>query len=829
MRSDLPTGTVTFLFTDVEGSTKLLRELGAETYADALADHRHVIRAAGASHGGVEVDTQGDAFFFAFPTASGALAAASDLTEALAPGPVRVRVGLHTGTPLVAEEGYVGHDVHRASRIATAGHGGQVLVSASTASLLENELRDLGEHRFKDLAAPERVYQLGGDEFPSLKSLYRTNLPVPATPFLGRERELAEVVTLLNEGGRVLTLTGPGGTGKTRLALQAVAEASDHYPDGVYWVPLAPLHDPALVLPAVAQTLEVKEEPGTPLAECLQRALAGKQALLLLDNVEHLLPTAAAELAGLQLGPGPVLVVTSRERLQLPGEQVYPVPTLADRDGVDLFLARARALAPGFAADGAVAELCSRLENLPLALELAAARTVVFSPEQLLGRLSQRLDLLRAGRIADPRQQTLRATIEWSYDLLDEGERRLFEELSVFAGGSTYEAAEQICGADPDLLQSLLDKSLLRRRDTDLGPRYWMLETIREFASERLTASGELERTRNRHLEWFAQATHAQSRASRLYEEEAHGFLRADQPNIREALSWAVETGAAERAQHILIGAFFHWIISGLAAQGDEWASRVVALESPPSEDYAWALGIAGEFPRVRGEPARALELKERAIATFETIGLDDPRVARRVAFVYTDASDVLAQLGDFEQAVEYAERALAIRRELGIDSGIAHALGGAGLVAEQRGAPSEAVPLYEEAIALLESCGEPLEAAWALEGLGSAKRALGDLSGARTALEEALRRAEKAGDRMQVAYVLGTLGLVAADAEECACAVGLLARATEEARDAALLLPKAGEIDGALVRCRENLGEDRYRAAYDSGVAAAVGASGQA
>src|SRR6187200_3010772 len=270
MTRDLPSGTVTFLFTDVEGSTKLLHSLGAEEYADALAEHRRVIREACASEGGVEVDTQGDAFFFAFPTAPGALAAASAFTDALASGQVQVRVGLHTGTPLLTDEGYVGDDVHRAARIAACGHGGQVLVSAASAQLVERELRDLGEHRLKDLSAPERVYQLGDGDFPALRSLYRTNLPVPATPFLGREQELAEVVELLAaDGVRLLTLTGPGGTGKTRLALQAAAAASESFPDGVYWVPLAPLRDAELVLPSLARALAVSEEPDTPIEDTL--------------------------------------------------------------------------------------------------------------------------------------------------------------------------------------------------------------------------------------------------------------------------------------------------------------------------------------------------------------------------------------------------------------------------------------------------------------------------------------------------------------------------------------------------------------------------------
>jgi class 3 adenylate cyclase len=300
VRTDLPSGTVTFLFTDVEGSTRLLHEFGADAYAEALADHRRAIREACVANGGVEVDTQGDAFFFAFPTAPGAVLAASAMTEALAAGPIRVRAGLHTGTPLLSEEGYIGDDVHRAARIAAAGHGGQVLVSTTTAGLVDLELTELGEHRFKDLAAPERVYQLGDGSFPALKSLYRTNLPVPATTFLGREQELAEIAELLQDGARLLTLTGPGGTGKTRLAIQAAAEAAESFPDGLWWVPLAPLRDANLLVSSVAQSLGVEEQPGRELARSVAEQLAGKQTLLVLDNAEHLMPKVASKIAELR-------------------------------------------------------------------------------------------------------------------------------------------------------------------------------------------------------------------------------------------------------------------------------------------------------------------------------------------------------------------------------------------------------------------------------------------------------------------------------------------------------------------------------------------------
>jgi predicted ATPase/class 3 adenylate cyclase len=829
VRDDLPTGTVTFLFTDVEGSTKLLHELGAEEYAQALTEHRRIVREACAAQGGVEVDTQGDAFFFAFPTAPGALAAARVITERLGIGPIRLRIGLHTGTPLLMEEGYVGDDVHRAARIAASGHGGQVLVSLSTASLVEQEdLRNLGEHRFKDLTAPESVYQLGEGDFPALKSLYRTNLPVPATLFLGRERELHEVVSLLSAGKvRLLTLTGPGGTGKTRLALQAAADAAERFPDGITWVPLAPLRDPSLLLSTIAQALDVREEPGTPLLAALTGFLEHKKLLVLLDNVEHLLPDAAGDLAHLASTPGPSMLVTSRERLQLQGEQLYPVPTLLESDGVELFIARARALKPGFDGNGAISELCSRLDHLPLALELAAARTTLFSPGQLLERLSQRLDLLKGGRDADPRQQTLRATIEWSYDLLDSDEQRLFRSLSVFAGGCTFEAAEEVCGADPDTLQSLLDKSLLRRLDSELGSRYWMLETVRDYAAEQLAASGELQLLRNRHLGWIAMATFAQARPARNYEPEASAFFRLEHANVRDGLHWAIESGAAESGHRIVEGAWFYWITRGLASEGDDWAMQVAALPAAPTELYVDALSIAGEFARFRGDYARALPLKERAIAILEDLGPEKDSVAGLLAATHTDISSVLARLGDLDRAAEHAESALAIRHRLGTPHGIAHALGGVADVAERRQAWSEALDIYAESVSLLETVGEPLEAVSSLIGIGSVQRSLGDLGRATEALEDALRRSVESGDRYQHMEAVRLLGLVAADEEDCSRAVRLLSQANEEARDSGLSLDNASEVESALARCRATLGGERYEDAYKLGVHDAARAFG--
>jgi class 3 adenylate cyclase len=470
----LPTGTVTFLFSDIEGSTRLLQQLGEE-YAGLVEDHARILRSVTADLGGTEVGTEGDSFFAVFPNPARAVEAASriqrSLTEHPFPEPVRVRIGLHTGEGRLGGDNYLGIDVNRAARIASAGHGGQVLLSEATRTLVERSLpggvrlRDLGSHRLKDLAHPERLYQLVVEglpaDFPPPRTLDArpNNLPLQLTSFIGRDGELAEVKKLLLDGTRLLTLTGPGGTGKTRLALQAAADTLTEFEDGAYLVDLASIADPGLVISTIAETLGVKEDPGTALQETLREHLKGKEILLVLDNFEQVVDAGAAVIELLQTAPRLKVLVTSRAVLRRYGEQEFPVPPLALPDpahlpdvgalgqyeAVALFIERAMAVKPDFAVTEdnakALAEITARLDGLPLAIELAASRIKLLSPQGILDRLGRRLPLLTS-RISDApeRRQTLRGTIDWSYDLLDENERRLFENVSVFMGGGSLEA-----------------------------------------------------------------------------------------------------------------------------------------------------------------------------------------------------------------------------------------------------------------------------------------------------------------------------------------------------------------------------------------------------
>jgi predicted ATPase/class 3 adenylate cyclase len=641
VRRDLPSGTVTFLFTDVEGSTRLLHELGAEGYATALAEHRRAIREACAQEGGVEVDTQGDAFFFAFPRAPDAVAAASAMTESLKDGPVQVRVGLHTGTPLVAAEGYVGDDVHFAARVAASGHGGQVILSAATARALEPSdtvsqgLLDLGEHRLRDIADAVSIFQLGDGSFPPLKTISNTNLPRPASSFVGREAEFEDVLSRIGDGARLVTLTGPGGTGKTRLAIEVASTLVPEYMAGVFWVGLASLRDPTLVTETISQTLGARDG--------LAEHIGERELLLLLDNLEQVVEAAPELSELLQDCPNLTLLVTSRELLRISGEVEYAVPPLASPEAIELFCERSQ-LEP----TDEIAQLCARLDSLPLAVELAAARTKALTPAQILERLSSRLDLLKGGRDADPRQQTLRATIEWSYELLAPDERLLFARLSVFAGGCTLEAAENVADAAVDTLQSLVEKSLVRFSQE----RYWMLETVREYAAERLEP-GDVETVRRRLRDFMV--ARAEESAPRLFtadESETSAALELEFANFRSGVQHALAAGEPDDVGRIVDALYPFLITRGHMAEAGEWVVAALEARDRLSERGLGAtLSGGGEILRFAGDLDGATEFKRELLSIP---GRSDS------AATYADLAEIALDQREYEAARRYAEQSAA-------------------------------------------------------------------------------------------------------------------------------------------------------------------------
>jgi predicted ATPase/class 3 adenylate cyclase len=759
VRGDLPTGTVTFLFTDIEGSTRLLHELGPDAYGEALAEHRRVLRGAFAAHGGVEVDTQGDAFFVAFPTAAGAAAAALSAQVELAHGPISVRMGLHTGAPSVTSEGYVGIDVHRGARVAALAHGGQILVSPATASLLHGpELRDLGLHRLKDFDGAVRVLQLGLDEFPPLRTPGSLDLPTPATRFLGREHELSQAVSLVyDRDPRILTILGPGGTGKTRFALELARLLADDAEGGTVFVALAPLRDPELVLPTIAD--RVGAGSGEP--EAIAARIGDRRTRLLCDNIEHLLPAAARPLAELATAaPTLRLFTTSREPLRVQGEVELDLPPLADDEGVSFFLERARAVRPDVEPDRAVRALCTRLDNLPLALELAAARTKLLSPERLLDRLEQRLDLLKGTRDADERHATLRATIAWSYDLLNRDEQTLFRRLSVFRGGCTFESAEIVCDADLDTLASLLDKSLVRRRTGRLGEeRFWMLETIREFAIECLEASGEIDAIRRRHADRMLEI----AQEAHLSEDDDEPFdLQsglADREDFRAALDWSVT--ADPRVGLELSIALEHVWVAHAPAEGakrtglllDSAGDIPVRLRARGLRVLAGASYLSGDSNATRLHE-QSLELfrqldDERSIAQLlhrlASGALDeDPALARRYLdesaaisrgrYPLVDCTNVYieAQLaliaGDLPMAMELTKRSEALAAQMGWDWWRAVQLNLLAKMAVQNGLVDEAERAARAALRLERQQENRLYAAHSLAYLARALFARGEV-----------------------------------------------------------------------------------------------------
>ena len=708
----LPSGTVTFLFTDIEGSTRLLSELG-DAYGDVLAEHRQALRDVFSAHDGVEVDTQGDAFFIAFDRARDAVAAAAGGQRALFSGPIRVRMGIHTGEPLRTEEGYVGMDIHRGARIAAAGHGGQVLISQTARELIEDDLpgefalRDLGEHRLKDLSRPQRIFQLVAEglesEFPALATLENrpTNLPPQPTPLIGRERELAEVVELLRGPDvRMLTVTGPGGAGKTRLALQAAADLLDDFGDGVFFVGLAGIAEPSLVVATIAQALGVKETGGLSLEESLGRFVHDRELLLVLDNLEHLLD-AAPQVSDLVLkAPSLKVIVSSRASLRISVEREYPIPELADDDAVALFSERAHAIKPDFHLNGdapAVAEICRRLDGLPLAIELAAARAKVLSPGALLERLGQRLPVLTGGaRDVPDRQRTLRDTIAWSYELLDATEQTLYSRLAVFAGGFTLHAAEQVCDANLDTLTSLVEKSLVRQGDD----RFRMLETIREFALERIEQSQEFDDVRRSHINFFLAVAEQERPAAEGQISVWLERLETEHDNFRAALQFARELDDPRLELRLA------------AALSEFWDYRSHLRE-----------GLERIREAVDRDPGALPETRARALHRGALMAVKQ---------------------GDLETASLMAERERQLHASAGEESGVGEAIHLLGIIASAEGRFGEARDLLEQAKSIREQSGDLRALQGSFHNLGLLAMDQGDYGRARAELQSAVEHAEK-------------------------------------------------------------------------------------
>jgi predicted ATPase/class 3 adenylate cyclase/DNA-binding CsgD family transcriptional regulator len=795
--SGLPDGVVTFLFSDIEGSTRLVKAL-RERYPQVLAEHRRLVRAAVAAHGGHEVDTQGDAFFVVFGGATQAVQCALDMQRALAAHRwpsgvmVRVRIGVHTGQAVLAGDGYTGVAVHRAARICAAARGGQVLISQATQDVVEDQeeeelgftLVDMGEYRLKDLDRPVRLFQLAA---PGLDPVVATGggavsvaggvhgFPAALTSFVGRDGPVREVAGLLAEY-RLTTVTGPGGSGKTRLAGEVAKRVAGRFADGVWLVELAVVQDPAVVAAVVAAALGVRERAGVPVAEAVARVLARQQVLLVLDNCEHVIGAAAELCAGLLRACDDVRVLaTSREPLRVAGEARYRLAplTLPDPDdladaaraeAVALFADRARSADARFALDDrtgpAVVRLVRRLDGMPLAIELAAARVEALGPAQLLDRLDDRFALLTAGdRAAAGRQRSLAATVEWSYRLLDEQERRVFRQVSVFPGPFTLEGAEAVAGpaAGPAVLR-LVDCSLLvpPRSGADGRSRYGMLETLRAYGAGLLVKAGEQD----------GAAAMLAGYALGVAEEAAAGLqtgtgelaaawrLDAEDATMRQVLAWAMDHDT-DMALRLAVALAPWWWLRGRLAGGYPLLREAAGHAAKGSDEWCAAQVWLGRTARFSADLAGALR---HFTAVRDAIGNQTP--SRALADCLSGRSVALSLLGRPGEATEDGRRALAMARELGYPAREALALTDLSIAAEFAGELGSAVQLARQAEQITADIP-----GWIVRVCGNNLTGVlteaGDLAAAEDVCAAALARSRDAGDLWNMAALLTKMAIL--------------------------------------------------------------------
>ncbi|MBI3975661.1 MAG: tetratricopeptide repeat protein [Armatimonadetes bacterium] len=809
----LPMGTVTFLFADIEESTRLLQHLG-DRYADVLAAYRRLFRSAFQAYAGREVDTQGDAFFVAFPSAKGAVSAALSATRSVLAHPwpegvsMRVRMGLHTGEASSGEAGYIGMDVHRAARISAAGHGGQILLSEATRLLIQDDLprdvalRDLGEHRLKDITSPIRLYQVVTADLPSdfpplqLLDVPPHNLPVQLTSFIGREVEMAEVKRLL-QTARLLTLTGTGGCGKTRLALHVAADLLEAFGDGVWSVELAPIMDPALVVQTVASALYVREEAGRPLLDTLSDAVRGRSVLVVLDNCEHLV-SACATLTHALLVAGTTLriLATSRERLGVAGEVSYAVPSLSVPDvrrpasledlrrseAVRLFVERAAMSRRGFQLTEenatAVAEICEALDGIPLAIELAAARVKVLSAEQIAERLEDRFRLLAGGsRTVLPRQQTLQATMDWSFDLLAEKERVLLRRLSVFAGGFTLDSVEAVCAGDGisqdevlNVLAHLVDKSLVLVDQQPATPRYRLLDTVRHYALEKLQQSGEAERARIRHRDLCVALAERAEPELAGRQEVWLNRLETEHDNLRAALKHSLRSEDAEAALRLGGALWRFWQVRGYWSEGRQWLEAALAASGrAPAALRGKVMTGAGVLAQQQGDYEQAKALSEGGMTLQQELGDE-----QGMAVSLSTLGNVAYHRGDYTAAQQLHEESLSYGRAVGNVHSVAASLVNLAILADHQGTYEKAAALCRESLHLFREADDKRGSGFVLNMLGILASDQGDYTAARPLFEESLGIRRELGDRRGIAASVNNLGLVAREQGDYAAAQAL-------------------------------------------------------